>query len=219
MSQESPVTRRRAEVARLRREGRTPVEISELLGVSANTIRSDIKLLRKQGVDLGDDIDPDVVGQVVRFLKDPGQDQTYVNERRAKVLEMRLQGWSIAKIAESLGISAHLAAAHVANALDMLVVENATQLRQMELERLDRMLTALDDGVMDGDPKAVTAALRISERRARLLGLDKPLQVEATVVTVDLIDREIERLTAKLAGVPDVIQGEVIDETEAADAN
>jgi len=217
--QETPTTRRRAEVARLRREGRTPNEIAELLSVSIATIRNDIKMMRKQGVDLGDDIDPDVVGQVVRFLKDPAQDQTYVNERRAQVLEMRLQGYSINKIAETLGISTHLAAAHVANAMDALVVENATQLRQLELERLDRMLTTLEGGIEMGDPKAITAAIRISERRAKLLGLDRPLQVEATVVTVDLIDREIQRLTDKLAGVPDVINGEVLDESEPVDVD
>lgn len=212
MQADTPTARRRAEVARLRREGHTPQQIAELLGVSVGVIRSDIKLLRKQGVDLGSDLDPDVVGQVVRFLQDPKQDQIYVNERRAQVLEMRLQGYSTTKIAQTLGISPTLAAAHLANALDMSVVENAAQLRQLELDRLDRMLTTLEGGISVGDPKAIAAATRISERRARLLGLDKPIQVEATVVTVDLIDREIERLSAKLAGAPDTVDGEVISE-------
>lgn len=212
MATDPAIARRRAEVARLRREGYTPQQIAELMGISISVVRTDIRLLRKQGTDLGDDVDPDVVGQVVKFLQDPRQDQVYVNERRAKVLEMRLQGHSIGTIAATLGISTHLAAAHLANALDGLVVDNATQLRQLELERLDRMLTALDDGIGNGDPKAVTAAIRISERRAKLLGLDKPIQVEATVVTVDLIDREIERLSAKLAGVPETIDGEVLGE-------
>jgi len=212
MATDPHITQRRAEVARLRREGHTPQQIAELLKVSVNVVRADIKLLRRQGVDLGSDLDPDVVGQVVRFLQDPKQDQIYVNERRAKVLEMRLQGYSVAQIAQTLGISPTLAAAHLANALDASVVENTTQLRQMELERLDRMLTVLENGISVGDPKAVTAAIRVSERRARLLGLDKPIQVEATVVTVDLIDREIERLSAKLAAAPEVFEGEVIDE-------
>lgn len=217
MAADPAITRRRAEVARLRREGHTPHQIAELLSISISIVRADIRILRKEGVDLGSDIDPDVVGQVVKFLQHPQQDQIYVNERRAKVLEMRLQGYTVTKIGETLGISHTLAAAHLANALDSLVVENATQLRQMELERLDRMLTALDAGIGNGDPKAITAAIRISERRAKLLGLDKPIQVEATVVTVDLIDREIARLSAKLAGVPEVFDGEVIDETADAD--
>ena len=212
MAVDPAITRRRAEVARLRREGHTASQIAKLLGVSAGVVHADIKVLRKQGVDLGDDLDQDAVGQVVRLLQNPQQDQIYVNDRRAKVLEMRLQGYNVSAIAETLGISRTLAAAHIANALDALVVDNATQLRQLELERLDRMLTALDDGIGNGDPKAAMAAIRISERRAKLLGLDKPIQVEATVVTVDLIDREIERLSAKLAGVPETVDGEVVDE-------
>ena len=47
------------------------------------------------------------------------------------------------------------------------------------MQRLDAMLYAVWIDVLQGDAGAVSTALKISERRSRLLGLDAPHTVEA----------------------------------------
>ncbi|MFF8769120.1 hypothetical protein [Kitasatospora sp. NPDC015120] len=55
------------------------------------------------------------------------------------------------------------------------------ELRAVEDARLDRMfLVAYRKAVKDGDLPAIDRALRIMERRARLLGLDQPAKTEVT---------------------------------------
>ena len=54
-----------------------------------------------------------------------------------------------------------------------------SMLRELEVQRLDAMLYAVWDDVLHGDANAVHTALRISERRSRLLGLDAPHSIEA----------------------------------------
>ena len=59
-------------------------------------------------------------------------------------------------------------------ALRDTAVDEATELRALELERLDGMTSGLWPQVQQGRPPAVMAAVRVSERRSRLLGLDEP---------------------------------------------
>ena len=67
----------------------------------------------------------------------------------------------------------------VSSALDKtLRRERPEDVRLMELERLDAMLDGCWDKAVKGNTVSITAALRIAERRARLLGLDAPSQIE-----------------------------------------
>src|SRR3546814_17280944 len=52
------------------------------------------------------------------------------------------------------------------------------------------------DPVPDIDPimKIVDRILKVAERRAKLLGLDKPVRVEATVQQVDSMDMELAEM-------------------------
>ena len=54
-----------------------------------------------------------------------------------------------------------------------------SMLRELEMQRLDVILYAVWDDVLQGDANAVHTELRISERRSRLLGLDAPHSIEA----------------------------------------
>ena len=87
--------------------------------------------------------------------------------------------------------------------------EEVGKLRAIELRRLDMMLKAVSPRAMRGDVKAIGAALRISERRAKLLGLDAPVRKECTgadgdpiaMMTDEELHREIHRLLTKLGMV------------------
>lgn len=103
--------------------------------------------------------------------------------RELEALELRKKGMSYDAIGEALGISKSGAYLCVMRALESITkeaAEEADAVRQLELERLDAALVGLSTRIQHGDPAAVTAMIRVSERRARLLGLDKPTKSELT---------------------------------------
>ena len=97
-----------------------------------------------------------------------------------RAFELRKTGSSYREIARQLGVDVHTAHADVGAELEAIretTVAEATKLRALELERLDGMTSGLWPHVRAGSAPAVTAAVKISERRARLLGLDMPTAV------------------------------------------
>jgi hypothetical protein len=104
-----------------------------------------------------------------------------ITARRAQSLELRKAGASYRHIAAELGISLHTAFADVNAELQELRVhtqQDAKDVRELELQRCDAMTQGLWSDVAKGDSKAVMAAVRVSERRARLLGLDAATKSE-----------------------------------------
>jgi hypothetical protein len=94
-------------------------------------------------------------------------------EKRARALELRKAGATYDQIAQRLGFSNRGNAQRaVLTALKEITAEPAVEVRQLELERLDAMLLGLWQQARNGDVNAVDRALRIAERRAKLLGLD-----------------------------------------------
>lgn len=57
----------------------------------------------------------------------------------------------------------------------------------LEIERFDRMLQALWPGIERGDTASINTALKVSERRSSLLGLDKPVRVDWRVELSSLL--------------------------------
>jgi len=53
------------------------------------------------------------------------------------------------------------------------VKENAEQLRRLELERLDVFFEGVYPKAIEGDLRAIDIAVRIMQRRSKLLGLDR----------------------------------------------
>lgn len=101
--------------------------------------------------------------------------------RRLRAIELRRAGLSYRAIAEQLGCDPSAAYRHVAAELEALrgaCAEEAKELRELELDRLDLYLRAIMPKVLAGDTKAVTVALGIGKRRAELTGLDAPVKIE-----------------------------------------
>jgi len=91
-----------------------------------------------------------------------------------QALELRAAGYSFRQIGEALSVSKPRAFRIVRKALDELVLhcqDTAERVRQLELYRLDRMRLALDPKT---DPRVADTLIRISERVAKLHGLDAP---------------------------------------------
>lgn len=112
--------------------------------------------------------------------------------RQGEALRLRLMGKSYQAIADEMGYANASGAANaVKRALDRTVREPADELRQMAVQRLDAMLEPLWRRIANGDPRAVEVAIKLEERRAKLLGLDAPEQVQQQgelVVTVAGVD-------------------------------
>ena len=107
-------------------------------------------------------------------------------ERTAKALDLRIAGASYRQIARQLDVADATAYADVQDELgrlDGVNHEKAERLRDLEARRLDTLTLSLAPGIKAGDPRAVLAAVRILERRARLFGLDaaQPLTVAGTL--------------------------------------
>jgi hypothetical protein len=96
-------------------------------------------------------------------------------------LELRAAGASYLQIGKALSVSKPRAFRIVRKALDELLEhcrETAERVRQLELHRLDRYRLALDS--RRSDPRAVDTLIRISERVAKLHGLDAPQRIETS---------------------------------------
>ena len=106
-------------------------------------------------------------------------------ERRAEIWRMRMTGVTYEQIGKALGITRQAVHAHIQATLEQLNEErldNAQQYRDAELARLDDQVRMVYSSLPSSKEgrwienehllKAVDRLLKISERRARLLGLD-----------------------------------------------
>lgn len=125
---------------------------------------------------------------MARKKANPGQSEQAA-ERRVKAIELRKAGLSYRQIGEQLEVSEQQAWRDVKKALAGLAEmeqDHAREYRQLELERLDALLSPLwlrargrriqhDDGTVEDVPPdyaAVDRVMRLMEARRRLLGLD-----------------------------------------------
>jgi hypothetical protein len=102
-------------------------------------------------------------------------------QKVARALELRGLGMSYRAIAEALGWrSPATAYGVVQRAMRKLVREAAAEAVALEADRLDNYLRALAPRALAGDLEALDRAIRISESRRKLLGLDAPQKIAPT---------------------------------------
>jgi len=108
---------------------------------------------------------------------------TQVKEEHA--LGLRLARYTYGMIAAQVGYasrsSAYRAVGRAFHRIRAHTDQTAEELRQLEDARLDRMLRAIDDKVQRGELAAIDRALRISQARRELWGLNAPAQIQTEV--------------------------------------
>jgi hypothetical protein len=123
-------------------------------------------------------------------------------DNELRVLELRRTGMTFTAIAQVLGYADHSGAIYAyKNAMKRVLKEPAEAIRDLEVARLDELLTVAYNQALEGDLQALTVALKIMDRRARLLGLDAPTTVKQEVTTWDggdTIDRAVRDLATLL---------------------
>lgn len=133
-------------------------------------------------------------------------------DKEVKVLELRRAGLTWQRIAEEVGYADH-SGAYVAykRAMKRVLQQPAEELRNAELDRLDRLQLAVWQKAMRGETNAIGSVLRIMERRAKLLGLDAPQKIQAEVMNYDAgsgnLDAEVERFAR-------IIEATIIGDSE-----
>src|SRR5699024_8410222 len=135
-------------------------------------------------------------------------------ERKKNAVELRLAGASYRDIGNALGCSTVTAMNDCKEALAEIPMQQADEMRTVELSRLDLLQRAVWGKAIKGDLQAVDRALKIIDRRAKLLGLDAPQQVQITAndvdldATVDKMLRVAEMALQQTAGEEDVFDDE-----------
>lgn len=150
--------------------------------------------------------------------------QDEILARRKEVWALRLKGRQVREIAEQLKVgvgTVHRDLEAVRAELDDRVMQFAEVERAVGAARLDtiafKIFNAIDEVVVPGDlPTLANALVRIEERRAKLLGLDKPY--ETIVHQTDASPEEARRLMAEKFGRT-ARQDSDADRAEADEAN
>ena len=123
-------------------------------------------------------------------------------DKELAVVELRRTGETWDRIAKVVGYSGP-AGAYKAyqRALKRTLQQPTDEMRDLELDRLDRLQRAYWKRAIDGETRAADFILRVIDRRAKILGLDAPQKIQAQVVTYDGssdIDTDIERIVRLL---------------------
>ena len=130
-------------------------------------------------------------------------------DRQRRTLELRRAGATYEMIGEQVGYSSASGAAKaVSAALKLMLREPADEVRQLELDRLDRLLLAVWSRAIGGPGKpsddfAIDRCLKIIKQRAELLGLNAPQQhvvgVEHEIV-VNVVGLDVQPVLPESTG-------------------
>ena len=129
------------------------------------------------------------------------------DDRLEFVAELTLLGFSPAKIAERLGVSEGV----VKNDLEKVRMrwqqsrqKSYSQFIEEELATQSMLMRSLEDGIKTGSWKHVETALKITERRARVMGLDHTDRVEQA--RVEIQSRQLDMISKALERVMEVLE-------------
>lgn len=114
-----------------------------------------------------------------------------------RALDLKRLGLSDRQIATELGVNHATVQNRLTAALSRSVSLKADEYRTLVTLRLENLWGNLQAGIAQGDSRAVTAALGVLDRLAKIHGLDAPIQHE--VVMESEADREIKTLLAQIA--------------------
>lgn len=118
------------------------------------------------------------------------RNQAQYADKRAAVWEYRLRGVPMADICAALNVPSSTAYRWLKDIGEARVEQSASALLTTELARIDhwqsQLELQLEEQIEKGRNAARTVEVlsKLSERRAKLLGMDKPTQIEAAVTEV-----------------------------------
>lgn len=121
--------------------------------------------------------------------------------RLARILEMRRAGRSLEEIGAKENIGRSRVHAIIAEGLRKAVALPARELINLQLARLDELLSAFYPQALAGDRYAVDRVLAIMEKHDKLLGLNAPDKREEVGDAADAKAALLEKLAAMAARI------------------
>lgn len=118
----------------------------------------------------------------------------YEQDRKNKAYELRLTGMTYRAIGRELGIGHGTAERWCKEYMESVTLPLVDEIRKQEVDRLMRYLNRLDERVEDGDDKAISLAIKISERLCKMLGADMPTVTVTEHKEVSQMDLDIRAL-------------------------
>jgi hypothetical protein len=111
------------------------------------------------------------------------QQRALAHQRDADALHLRTAGANFEVIGRQLGVTASAAQKAYKRAIERLApIAEREEGRRLEAERLDQLQIPHWQKALAGDTDALNAVLSIMSRRARLLGLDAPVEVHVSAL-------------------------------------
>lgn len=98
--------------------------------------------------------------------------------RQGEALELKAEGMSYQQIGDELKISRSAAFELVQKGLRDTVGAAATEVRRLEELRLERLHQVIWPKALAGHGESIDRVLRVMDRRAKLLGLDAPAELD-----------------------------------------
>jgi hypothetical protein len=115
-------------------------------------------------------------------------------DRKNQAYELRLQGKTYRAIGRAMGIGHGTAERWCKEYMENVKLPLVDEIRKQEVDRLLRYLSSLDDRIEDGDDKAISLAIKISERLCKMLGADMPTVTVTEHKEVSQLDLDIRSL-------------------------
>jgi predicted transcriptional regulator len=137
-----------------------------------------------------------------------------VAEQARRCYELKLAGWSHDRIAEELGISHGTVQNRIDAHIAVRVNPLADQLRAEMVARFAKRLAKLDAQIEDDEhahrlARNIEVATKVEERWAKLLGVDAPERIEATVTEVTQEDVALAELVAEARAASAVAEAQL----------
>lgn len=122
-----------------------------------------------------------------------------VAEQEIRCYELRLAGKSLDAIAKETKLSKGTVHNRIQAHIEQRVQPLADELRAVMVDRLDVCIARLHAQIQDDElgsrlARNIEVLVKVEERRAKLLGVDAPERVEATVTEVTQEDLELQEL-------------------------
>lgn len=126
-------------------------------------------------------------------------------ERDRQTVQLRFHGHTFEAIAQQLGHTNRSAARKsFIRGLEHWGTNDVAEGRAAEAARLDYYLTTIAPQVAKGSLLAIDRAVKISERRSKLLGLDAPTRL---TITDEALEAERERLKGEVGHLRSIAGG------------
>lgn len=154
------------------------------------------------------------------IAKASGQNLQKNAERARQMYEMRLAGMTMAVIATKFRLTTARVSQILTEYTKQELQPYAEEYAQIQKDRLEMLWekAVSSKKFRDGDPQAIQAAVRVQERFSKLMGLDAPTKVDATVLQVEPEDIEVLQLLqaaqADAQATEAVIKGELVPEDD-----